>query len=368
MTKLQIGDESFLPSSETASTASSSGEDSKFQLQKARLNAFLDECNIEPLGRRWKDWNQCSERTQQRYVERSSEIVKSVLSVVYPENYALLWRELKISSTVDKLMGSETIAVLSADNRYLDALSEAYKNAASWDTRRQVLSIMTGVATYREISRYITGLTHYRYTIANLHRLEYGRAAPVPVRDAPRLRIDRKQLDHFLSFITSPHLVQDLPFGEKTLKLSTGQVINVPNVIRTMIPQRIARQYVQYCSESGFVPFSERTMLRILSECSASVRKSLQGLDYIAAEGTRAFDVLSELISQVNEAAWETRAVLQEALKAGKLYLKGDYKVMQIAIEFVWDLIGEKIPRFYCVFCSMCKQSYTFSETLSDLL
>lgn len=25
---------------------------------------------------------------------------------------------------------------------------------------------------------------------------------------------DKKQLDHFLEYITSPHLVQDLPFGE----------------------------------------------------------------------------------------------------------------------------------------------------------
>lgn len=172
---------------------------------------------------------------------------------------------------------------------------------------------MTGVSSYKEISRYIPGLTQYRLSISNLHRLQFGRAAPVPERHAPRLKIDRKQLDHFLSFITSPHLVQDMPFGEKTLKLSTDQIINVPNVIRTMIPQTIAKQYIQYCSESGFVPFSERTMLRILSECSASVRKSLQGLDYNTSEGAKAFDDLSKLITE------QAGAVeLQEALKTQK--------------------------------------------------
>lgn len=327
MKNLQIGDESYLPSSETASTASSSGEDGKYQLQKAKLNAFLEKCNIEPLGRRWKDWNEANERTQERYVNRSSEIVKSVFSVVYPDNAAHLWKELKLSSAMDKIMGSDSVRLLS-DNSYLEALAAAYKNAASWDTRRQVLSIMAGVASYREISRHIPGLTQYRYTIANLHRLQYGQAAPVQVhvRQVPRLKIDERQLDHFLAYITSPHLVQDLPFGEKTLKLSSGRVINVPNVIRTMIPQRIAKQYVVYCSESGFVPFGERTMLRILSECSASVRKSLKGLDYIAAEGTKAFDDLSELINQTATTR-NSGVVLQEDLKAGKLYLKGDYKV-----------------------------------------
>lgn len=237
MNKLQIGDESFLPSSKTASTSSSSGGDGKNLLQKAKLNSFLEECDIEPLGRRWMDWHHVNERTQERYIKCSLEIVKSVLSVIYPNNYAHLWKELKASHAMDEIMGSQSVQ-LSSDNSYLEALTEAYKNAASWDTRRQVLSIMTGVASYREISRHIPGLTQYRYTIANLHRLQYGRAAPVPVheRHVPRLQIDKGQLDHFLAYITSPHIVQDLPFGEKTLKLSSGRVISVPNVIRTMVP------------------------------------------------------------------------------------------------------------------------------------
>lgn len=96
-----------------------------------------------------------------------------------------------------------------------------------------------------------------------------------------------------------------------------------------MIPQRITQQYIQYCSESGFVPFSERTMFRILSECGASVRKSLQGFDYIAAEGTKAFDNLSDLIKQTCNYG-DSDTVLQENLKAGKLYLKSDFKVINV--------------------------------------
>ena len=47
------------------------------------------------------------------------------------------------------------------------------------------------------------------------------------------MRMDRKQLDHFITFITSGHLIQDLPFGEKRLKLTSGKEIKVPNIIRT---------------------------------------------------------------------------------------------------------------------------------------
>ena len=158
--------------------------------------------------------------------------------------------------------------------------------------------------------------------MANLHRVQYGRNAPVPTRESPRLRIDPKQRDRFLGFITSPHLVQDLSFGEKHLQLSSGKIITVPNIIRTMIPERIVMQYTQYCCETNYKPFSRSTMLRILSECSASVRKSLQGLDYFAAEGARAFGDLASIVensSLLRDDGGEWSARIMDVLKAGKL-------------------------------------------------
>ena len=103
------------------------------------------------------------------------------------------------------------------------------------------------------------------------------------------------------------------------------------NVIRQMIPQRIVLEHKQYYLETKFKPFSKRTMLRILSECSVSVRKSLQGLDYFAAQGARAFDDLVGMVHQMSENVadgkeWEKK--MTEPLKASKLYLKGDFKVM----------------------------------------
>ena len=103
----------------------------------------------------------------------------------------------------------------SSEAAYLKVLAEAYKKASSWDTRRQVLSIMAGVASFMAISEFVPGLTQYRFTVAKLHGLQHGRDAPVPEMKSPHIRIERQQLDHFLSFITSPHLVQDMPFGEK---------------------------------------------------------------------------------------------------------------------------------------------------------
>ena len=99
-----------------------------------------------------------------------------------------------------------------------------------------------------------------------------------------RMYVSAEQLDHFLDFVTSAHIVQDLPFGESTLKLSSKEKIIVPNVVRTVIPERIVQQYNLSCSEAGFLPMGRSTLLRMLIVCSASVRNSLQGLDYFTAQ------------------------------------------------------------------------------------
>lgn len=342
-------DDSYVFSPETGSTVSSSGDGDETAASaspgpRQTLNALLNQCQIQPLGRPWADWDKVDERTRKRLTQRSGEIVSTVLKVISPLNAPKIWNALQSSSMVNQQLGAHQ-PFLPSERAYLQAMAEAYANSPSWDTRRQVLSVMAGVASFGAISEFIPGLTQYRYTMANLHRVQYGRSAPVPSQRAPRIKIDLQQLDHFLSFITSPHLVQDLPFGERILELSSGKNITVPNVIRTMIPERIVTQYTQYCTETNFKALSRSTLLRILEECSASVRKSLQGLDYFAAEGTRAFTNLQSIVHDIsllraNGSDWENK--MKDALKAGKLYLKGDYKVVyKVCFSF-----SSKLPKY----------------------
>ena len=321
-------DETFL-SPDTGSLVSSTSDEAPTTMQEPRkkLNEYLVSKNIPPITQPWMEWDKAGESTKKRYTKRTVEIFSSVLQDLTPNYAGSLWQAVVSSPAMNKAIKLDELSQTSKN--YLQALAEAYGKAQGWETRRQILSIMSGVASFNDISRFIPGLTRYRYSLANLHRLQYGSGAPTTHHPSPRIKIDLKQLDHFLSYITSPHLVQDLPFGQKTLKLSSGHLVEIPNVIRTMIPQRIARQYAQYCHETGFKPFSERSMLRVLEECKASVRKSLQGLDYVAADGARAFEDLENLVRRLGELGlgkeWELQYV--ELLKGSKLYLKSDFKV-----------------------------------------
>ena len=152
-----------------------------------------------------------------------------------------MWNALQSSRSIPTALGIDTTTHPS-ENACLEALVEAYKNMTGWDTKRQVLSVMSGAASFAAIKKFIPELSRYRYHTATTHSLQYGRGVAVPKNSNPRMRVDRKQLDHFISLITSDHLIQDLPFGEKRLKLTSGKEIKVPNVIRTMIPQRVAEQ------------------------------------------------------------------------------------------------------------------------------
>ena len=215
------------------------------------------------------------------------------------------------------------------EQRYLNALAETYQHATCWETWRQVLSVMADMISFKQIQHYIPGLTEYRFKLARHHVLQYGRGAEVSTMKSPRLRIELTQLDHFLDYITSPHVTQDLPFGQHHLRLSSGQVLETPNVIRTMIPSRLMQQYQAYCKETKFKPFGAATMLHILSTCSATVRKLLQGLDYMAAAGIKGFDDLCTLIEQLEERGLSKGSAKcwTRSLKESKQYLKSDFKV-----------------------------------------
>ena len=318
----------FIP--EESGSSSSNGERNEaLAEQRCLLNKFLASCNVqEKIGTCKKPWPEAGTRTRRKHVMRAREVVVSAMNVITPGDGALLWEALQSSGLVERGLGCHELSP--AYQRYLLALTEAYENASGWDTRRQILSIMADIVSFHQLQRYLPGITEYRFKAARQHKLVFGRGVPLPPHRPARMRVDNSQLDHFLTFITSAHVMQDLPFGQRYFQLTTGDVLETPNVIRTMIPDRIVRQYQQYCDETEFKPFGRTTMLNILSACSATVRKSLQELDYIAAEGSRAFEDLSNVIKRLEERgalSRNTRESLQRSLKTSKQYLKSDYKV-----------------------------------------
>ena len=75
-----------------------------------------------------------------------------------PNNTGGLWKDLVLSSSVDKALGVHH----PIDSTYLSALAEAYDNANSWDVRRQILSIIADLVPYSTVKEVIPGVTNCR--------------------------------------------------------------------------------------------------------------------------------------------------------------------------------------------------------------
>ena len=289
-----------------------------------KLNDFLVYRDASPVRHQLSvSWDDAHERTKRTCTQKAQKSIHEVLEVIAPGQSDKLW-----AAVCDK----EPTGRSKAEAELLQALAESYFNATHWSTRRQILSIMADKVPLNELKRYIPGLTSYRFNIARHHKRLHGRGAFVSVDIARRMKVDYAKVDHFLNFITSSHVVQDLPFGEKMLKLSTGEVIKTPNVVRMVIPERITQQYFQFCAETQFTPMSKPTLLRVLHACSASVRKSLQGLDNFSAQGSNAFDDLFEIVDKIAEQS-KTQAWAKETkqtLRSAKQYLRADYKVSKL--------------------------------------
>ena len=183
--------------------------------------------SVYTRGKRSKQqWSQLtSSKAKRQYIGTAADAIASTLEIISPEDSGSLWEALLKSGEVEKSLGLPS-RISDGENKYLTSLAEAYRYASTWATQRQILSIMADLVPYTVILRYLSNITEYRVKAAKQHAFRFGRCTPVT---------NEEQLDHFLTFITSPHVIQDLSFGQKTLSLADGTVVETPNVIRTVL-------------------------------------------------------------------------------------------------------------------------------------
>ena len=142
----------------------------------------------------------------------------------------------------------------------------------------QILSIIVDIFPRRKVQDFLPEITKYQLFQAKKHLISYGRGQPLPATPKYRVSVTLPKIDHFIGFISSPHFVQDVAHGTRTLKLSSGEIISMPNVVRNIVAARIIKQYVSYCTTITFNHLSERELYRVLRYCPAQQKKALQGL------------------------------------------------------------------------------------------
>ena len=127
-----------------------------------------------------------------------------------------------------------------------------------------------------------------RYIVDKARKLQPQCVGLVIPEKAKHSRINRltiAKVEHFLDFLFSRNLMQDVTYGVNKIKFDSGDEQKVTNSILTMKYSHTIAYYHQFCSDTSFEPFSESTLWRILRGINPSQRKSLAGLDDITTAG-----------------------------------------------------------------------------------
>ena len=72
------------------------------------------------------------------------------------------------------------------------------------------------------------------------------------------------KVDHFIDFLSRPSVLQDVAYGTRTLKLESGESLEIPNMVRTVISSHLVRMYLNFCVESNFEPLGRSTLFNII--------------------------------------------------------------------------------------------------------
>lgn len=92
----------------------------------------------------------------------------------------------------------------------------------------------------------------------------------------------------------------------------------------------------------------DSTMYRILSECGAQIRTSLEGIDYFIAEGGRAFRTILEALEELLKFQvlnQQEKKDFSALFLQCKQYLRADFKVCLNECMFVFTTYNSELQK-----------------------
>ena len=225
-----------------------------------KLNDFLVSRDCSPVRYRVRGMlSETAERTKREHLRKVRQGIVSVVETIAPGQEDETWAELTRSGTLDAQLNARKIGRMQIEaDHSIHALAAAYRQSEARVTKLQILSIIVDIFPQRQIQDLLPEITKYQLFQAKKHLISCGRGQPLPPVPKYRVNVTLPKINHFIEFISSPHFVQDVAHGTRTLKLSSGETISMPNVVRNMVAARVIKQYVLYCKEIAFNHLSER--------------------------------------------------------------------------------------------------------------
>ena len=263
-------------------------------------------------------WEKTELDSRRQLIDNVADLLGSIFKIIARNDSGSLWSAVKDSIRMKTIMNEKI-----EEESSIDIIAEAYNNCDEPAVKEQLLSLVANRMTYEDVEKAIPGITASRYYRAKKHAKMMGAGQLRKRKKLTRERVNPGKLDHLINYMVSPDVVTDVPYGMRSLKLTSGVKIDIPNVVRKTIPEEFFRQYSAFCDQTNFERLGRTTILAVLKKCKASTQKSLAGLDYFSSDSSEAFSTLEELIEELPGG----QISLKKQLRAFKAYLKTDYRV-----------------------------------------
>lgn len=161
-----------LPSTQSHQSSHKNSSKKAFRHIKCILGIQRSQPDYVPASQQ-TSWDEASKLTKGYYTRKTGQGVASVVKDLVPHETNPLFRKLCSSPVTWTLKRT-------VNNMLMEALSECYQAASSWEMHLQILSTMADEVRYSKLLQFIPDLTKYHFTEAKRHCLTYGRGAPVP--------------------------------------------------------------------------------------------------------------------------------------------------------------------------------------------
>ena len=186
------------------------------------LNSYIlksTDDRISPVRSQCKsDVMTISSSTRRYYGKKAEQVVDSVLEAIALGNSSWL-----LQQVIARNQRERTVSGAAKEESLVSRLVTLYNEASSWNTQQQILSLFAGDYSKTELLQVVPGLTKFRIGEARKHAFQTKPGEPIEPPTITTTRLDPTKVDHYIHFVYSSSFLQDVGYGTKTLKPSSGE-------------------------------------------------------------------------------------------------------------------------------------------------
>lgn len=135
------------------------------------------------------------------------------------------------------------------------------------------------------------GCSIYEIKTARSVMKEYGACGEKPITERKYSRLSLDKGRHFIDFLLSSGLLQEVAYGSSKVKFESGDEVSISTTILNGIREQAVKEYIIYCNEINYESLGRTTLLQLLVNMKHHIRTKLAGIDSFVVEGIEAFEV-----------------------------------------------------------------------------